>query len=180
MYIWISLHTYILFYAYYVYYYETVNTSFSYNRWADKSIWPTARHAKTCYLQIVYPKWSIGIAHEEKFNLPQVKNPTGLESDELWCGFSRDSHDLMQHTVYVYTLSNISIKTNCKQISRVDLKLTNAGHLWDLCLCRFIFCCLCIVLWTTKCLCNIIFVLFSYILKNRMRHIHVRYLQEKF
>ena len=32
---------------------------------------------------------------------------------------------LYQHTVYVVSLSNISIKTNFKQITRVELKLTN-------------------------------------------------------
>jgi hypothetical protein len=32
---------------------------------------------------------------------------------------------LYQHTMYVIRLSNISIKTNFKQITRVELKLTN-------------------------------------------------------
>jgi hypothetical protein len=54
---------------------------------------------------------------------------------------------LKPHNNKLYILRHC--RTNCKQISRVDLKLTNAGHLWDLCLCQFIFCCLYIVLWTT-------------------------------
>ena len=35
---------------------------------------------------------------------------------------------LYQHTMYVISLFNISIKTNFKQITRVELKLTNVYH----------------------------------------------------
>ena len=35
---------------------------------------------------------------------------------------------LYQHTVYVISVSNISIKTNFKQITRVELKLTNLDN----------------------------------------------------
>ena len=35
---------------------------------------------------------------------------------------------LYQHTMYVISLFNISIKTNFKQITKVELKLTNLYH----------------------------------------------------
>ena len=54
---------------------------------------------------------------------------TSRDSDELWCGLftqqARPDTVLYKHTMYVISLSNISIKTNFKQITRVELRLTN-------------------------------------------------------
>ena len=51
---------------------------------------------------------------------------TSHDSDELWCGqFTQQTRPdtvLYHHTMYVMSLSNISIKTNFKQIARVELK----------------------------------------------------------
>jgi len=56
---------------------------------------------------------------------------TSCESDELWCGlFTQQARPagckvLYKHTMYVISLSNISIKTNFQQITRVEIRLTN-------------------------------------------------------
>ena len=49
-----------------------------------------------------------------------------------------------QHTMYVISLSNISIKTNFKQITRVDIRLTNLYNTLGettFCAWRHVICC---------------------------------------
>ena len=75
-------------------------------------------------------------------------------STELWCDFYQATgkiwcKELYEDTVYVIQLSNISIKNyfkqikiNVKQISRVELKVTNtviSYFQWGLCLCSYVF-----------------------------------------
>jgi hypothetical protein len=49
---------------------------------------------------------------------------------------------LQQHTLYVISLSNNSIKTNFKQITRIELKLTNLYKtLRGTALCTYVNCC---------------------------------------
>ena len=53
---------------------------------------------------------------------------TSHESDEFWYGLFTPQawyKVLHQHTMYVISLSNISIKTNFKQITRVEIRSTN-------------------------------------------------------
>jgi hypothetical protein len=53
---------------------------------------------------------------------------TSHESDEFWCGLFTPQawyKVLHQHTMYEISLSNISIKTNFKQITRVEIRSTN-------------------------------------------------------
>ena len=56
---------------------------------------------------------------------------TSRDSDELWCGLSiqqaRPDTKSCTNTVYMYviSLSNISIKANFKQITRVEIRLLN-------------------------------------------------------
>jgi hypothetical protein len=51
---------------------------------------------------------------------------TSRDSDELWCGLftqqTRPDTVLYHHTMYVISLSNISIKMNFNQIASVELK----------------------------------------------------------
>jgi hypothetical protein len=51
---------------------------------------------------------------------------------------------LYQHTMYAISLSNISIKTNFKQTTRVEIRLTNLYNtLWETTFCawRHVMCC---------------------------------------
>jgi hypothetical protein len=51
---------------------------------------------------------------------------------------------LYQHTMYVISLSNISMKTNLKQITRIELELTNLDNILretTFCTWRHMFCC---------------------------------------
>jgi hypothetical protein len=51
---------------------------------------------------------------------------------------------MYQHTMYVISLSNISIKTNFKQITRVDIRLTNLYNTLGettFCAWRHVICC---------------------------------------
>jgi len=54
---------------------------------------------------------------------------TSHGSDELWCGLftqqARPDTESYTNTMYVISLSNISIKTNFKLITRVEIRLTN-------------------------------------------------------
>ena len=51
---------------------------------------------------------------------------------------------LYHHTMYVISVSNISIKTNLKQITRIELELTNLDNILretTFCTWRHVFCC---------------------------------------
>jgi hypothetical protein len=55
---------------------------------------------------------------------------TSRDSDELWCGYFTqqarpDIKYCTKHTMYIIGLSNISIKTNYKQITRVEFKFVH-------------------------------------------------------
>ena len=76
---------------------------------------------------------------------------TSRKSDELWCSLFtqqvRPDIVLYQHSMYhlyVISLSNISIKTNLKQITRIELELTNLDNILretTFCTWRHVFCC---------------------------------------
>jgi hypothetical protein len=73
---------------------------------------------------------------------------TSHDSDELWCGLytqqARPDTVLYQHTMYVISLSNMSIKANFKQITRFEIRLTNVYNTLGettFCAWRHVICC---------------------------------------
>ena len=73
---------------------------------------------------------------------------TSHYSDELWCGLftqqARPDTVLYQHTMYVISLSTISIKANFKQITRFEIRLTNVYNTLGettFCAWRHVICC---------------------------------------
>jgi hypothetical protein len=89
----------------------------------DLSIWFSATVPTMWYLIHTHYIHSVLVQVE---SVVWTSITTSRHSNELWCGLftqqARPDKVLYQHTMYVISLSNISIKTNFKQITRVELK----------------------------------------------------------